>query len=67
MVKLKIEGMSCEHCVRAVDSALAGVEGVESVIEVSLARGEALVEGDPDRSALVSAVEEEGYNAEPVS
>lgn len=67
MIKLKIDGMSCEHCVRAVNSALAEVEGVDSVIEISLDRGEAVVEGDPDSAALVSAIEEEGYKAEVVS
>ena len=67
MIKLKIDGMSCEHCVRAVNAALANVEGVDSVIEVSLDRGEALLEGAPEWKALVSAIEEEGYRAEPVS
>ena len=66
MVKLKVEGMSCEHCVRAVHEALAGVTGVASVTEVSLERGEAIVEGEPDVAALISAIEEEGYQAEPV-
>ena len=64
MVKLKVEGMSCEHCVRAVRDALADVEGVETVVEVSLERGEAMVEGNPELAALVSAIEEEGYQAE---
>lgn len=64
MIKLKVDGMSCDHCVRAVKSALAGVEGVDTVVEVSLERGEAIVEGNPEVSALVAAVTEEGYSAE---
>jgi len=67
MIKLKVTGMSCDHCVRAVDQALAAVEGVDSVNEVSLDRGEAIVEGTPDISALVTAIAEEGYFAEPLS
>ncbi len=67
MVKLKVQGMSCEHCVRAVEKALGGVPGVESVVEVSLERGEASVEGQPELAALVNAIEDEGYTAEPVS
>ena len=64
MIKLKVDGMSCDHCVRAVKSALAGVKGVDTVVEVSLERGEAIVEGNPEVSALVAAVTEEGYSAE---
>ncbi len=66
MTKLKIDGMSCEHCVRAVSGALEGVPGVETVLEVSLDRGEALLEGNATTAALIAAVEEEGYRAEVV-
>lgn len=66
MTKLKIDGMSCEHCVRAVSGALEGVPGVETVLEVSLDRGEALLEGNAETAALIAAVEEEGYRAEVI-
>ena len=66
MTRLRIEGMSCEHCVRAVQKALSGVAGVERVDEVSLERGEALIEGAADSAQLVAAVEKEGYRAEPI-
>jgi len=66
MTKLKIDGMSCEHCVRAVSGALEEVPGVETVLEVSLDRGEALLEGNAETAALIAAVEEEGYRAEVV-
>lgn len=64
MTKLKISGMSCDHCVRAVGKALAQVPGVERVVEVSLERGEAVVEGQPAVEQLLAAVAEEGYQAE---
>jgi copper chaperone len=63
MLKLKVEGMTCNHCVMAVKKALLKVPGVERA-EVSLERGEALVEGNADPKALIQAVEEEGYRAE---
>ena len=63
MIKLKITGMTCQHCVKAVSEALAGVSGVDKVIEVNLERGEATVEGHPDIERLVAAVAEEGYDA----
>jgi copper chaperone len=64
MIKLKINGMSCDHCVRAVSKALGEVRGVDRVVEVSLDRGEAVLEGEVDPSVLIAAVEEEGYKAE---
>ena len=66
MTTLNVTGMSCDHCVRAVTAALEKVLGVEGV-EVSLERGEAIVEGRPDPAALLAAVESEGYSAEVVS
>ena len=63
MLKLKVEGMTCNHCVMAVKKALSRVPGVERA-EVSLEWGEALVEGNADPKALIQAVEAEGYRAE---
>ncbi len=36
MTKLKVEGMSCNHCVQAVSKALGAVAGVDRVVEVNL-------------------------------
>jgi len=60
---LNIHGMTCEHCVRAVRTALEAVPGVRRA-EVSLESGEAKVQGEVDPKALVTAVEAEGYSAE---
>ena len=63
---LRIEGMTCDHCVRAVTKALMGVEGVADV-QVVLAENIATVtyENDPpSQKALEAAVEEEGYKLE---
>ena len=66
MIRLRIDGMSCDHCVRAVGEALGRVAGVRRVVEVSLDRGEAVLEGEVDPALLVAAVEEEGYKARSV-
>ena len=63
MTKLKIEGMTCHHCVKAVTEALAEVPGVDKVIEVNLEQGQAEVSGNADNAALISAVAEAGYEA----
>ncbi|MCS7057828.1 MAG: heavy-metal-associated domain-containing protein [Meiothermus sp.] len=62
MVTLKIEGMSCNNCVRHVTEALKKVAGVERV-EVSLEEGRAIVVGSAPAERLIEAVEEEGYTA----
>jgi copper chaperone CopZ len=61
---LKVEGMSCDHCVKHVTQALEGVPGVRSAA-VSLKDKSAQVEhGDHvTRESLVAAVTEEGYEA----
>lgn len=63
MIKtLKVEGMSCKHCVMHVKEALLAVEGVNDV-SIDLAKGQALVKTKTavDDASLKSAVEEAGY------
>ena len=59
---LKIEGMMCGHCEKAVREALMAVEGVESA-EASHEKGEAVVKLSAPVSdeALKRAVEAEEY------
>jgi copper chaperone CopZ len=61
---LKIDGMSCEHCVAHVKEALEGVAGVKSA-KVSLKDKSAKVDhGDGvSLDTLKAAVTEAGYEA----
>jgi copper ion binding protein len=61
---LKIDGMTCEHCVAHVKKALEGVEGVKSA-DVNLKKKSAAVNhGDGvSLDALKAAVTEAGYEA----
>ncbi len=62
-VTLKVDGMTCGHCVRSVEKALRSVEGVQ--LE-QLAIGSATVSFDPTRTtvgALIDAVSDAGYEA----
>jgi copper chaperone len=63
MIKLKIEGMTCGHCVKAVTEALSEVPGVDKVVDVNLEQKEAAVSGSAQAEALVGAIEEAGYEA----
>ena len=67
MVELKVTGMTCGHCEKAVDKALAALPGVSRVVKVSRDEERVVVEGDADVKALVAAIEEEGYTAEPLA
>jgi copper chaperone CopZ len=58
---LKIEGMSCGHCVMHVQSALEDVPGVKSA-KVDLLERSAMVDGETlDDQALRAAVADAGY------
>ena len=61
---LKVEGMSCNHCVASVKKALEGIDGVREA-DVRLEDKSARVEFDKDVAdeALVKAVEDAGYSA----
>ena len=62
-VKLKIQGMSCQHCVKTVTDALTGLDGVQSA-KVNLRKKEAAVNFDPSRITsdnLTKTVTEVGF------
>jgi copper ion binding protein len=60
--ELKVEGMTCEHCVKHVKEALEGVAGVKSA-KVNLKKKSASVDhGDGvSLDSLKAAVTEAGY------
>lgn len=62
-VTIRIEGMSCGHCLNAVNQALAGLAGV-SIGTVQI--GRATLAYDPAQinpERLVAAIGEAGYQA----
>jgi len=62
MGKVKIQGMSCQHCVMAVTKALKKIPGLKNV-KVDLGKGEATFENTQNVSweNIRKAVEEAGY------
>ncbi len=58
-----VEGMTCMHCVKAIQSSVGVLEGVEKV-EVSLPNKNVSITLNPDiikDSEIISIIEEEGY------
>lgn len=67
--EFEVKGMSCENCVGHVTKALLGNPGVSSAL-VSLEKGRATVEYDETSvtiQQLAQAIQEEGFDARPVS
>ena len=65
--EILIEGMSCQHCVQHVESALRQVAGVRSV-KVDLSRKKATVGADASVSddQLKNAIKDLGYDVTAV-
>jgi copper chaperone len=66
---LKVAGMTCQHCVRAVTQALESRDGVTRAA-VDLQAGRAQVDYDAGRVTpreLANAVADEGYEAEELT
>lgn len=63
MMELKVTGMTCGGCVSSVERVVKKVPGVSGV-QVTLEGGRLVVEGTPEREAVVKAVEKAGFKAE---
>ena len=64
MLKVKVAGMSCQHCVKRVDNALKDVAGVVSA-KVSL--GEVVIDGNVSQEVIKETIEDAGYDVEDIS
>lgn len=63
-IVLSISGMSCGHCLNAVNKAIAAVPGVE-IRSVQIGRAEVRVPDDSSADqAVKAAVENAGYRVE---
>ncbi|MDA2216807.1 copper chaperone CopZ [Bacillus albus] len=63
---LKVEGMSCGHCVNSIESSLKELNGVEQV-KVQLAEGTVDVTIDSSAVTLkdiVAVIEDQGYDVQ---
>ena len=59
---LKVEGMSCQHCVMSVTKALNQLEGIKNV-QVDLAKGEVRFDNTKDMASgrIEKAIQDAGY------
>lgn len=62
---LSVQGMTCGHCVRSVESTLTALAGVKSV-KVDLKGASAAVQFEPTQTSLqtmIAALADAGYKA----
>ncbi|MEF2070408.1 heavy metal translocating P-type ATPase [Consotaella aegiceratis] len=60
MLKLKVEEMSCKHCVATVEKAVKSVDPAAKV-DIDLEAGTAMVESGADEAAIKQAIAQAGY------
>jgi copper chaperone len=63
-IALKVEGMSCNHCVNAIEGNVGKLEGIDE-IKVNLSHGIVDVKYNPSTISLdqiKEAVEDQGYD-----
>ncbi|HVL58869.1 MAG TPA: heavy-metal-associated domain-containing protein [Burkholderiaceae bacterium] len=59
-VELKVQGMTCGHCVRAVTAAVRQVDP-DAQVDIDLASGRVSAQTSAQRDQLVAAIQQEGY------
>jgi copper chaperone len=62
-VILEVNGMSCEHCVKAIKNSLSEIDGIEKV-DISLEEGTVTVEYDTSKveiENIKNIIEDAGY------
>ncbi|OJW18626.1 MAG: hypothetical protein BGO51_25835 [Rhodospirillales bacterium 69-11] len=62
MLRLKVNGMTCDHCVRAVETAV-GAAAPGARVQVDLSKGEVTVDGKADPRKVQDAIIDAGYEA----
>ncbi|WP_313182353.1 copper chaperone CopZ [Lacrimispora sp.] len=61
---INVDGMACEHCVKAITNAVGALSGVSGV-SVDLEAKTVTVDHDPDQAsveAIKAEIEDQGYD-----
>ncbi len=64
VISLNVEGITCQHCVNAIEKAVGELNGVEEVT-VSLEEKKVVVEYDDERISadiIKDVIEDQGYD-----
>ncbi|TSE21751.1 heavy-metal-associated domain-containing protein [Tepidimonas aquatica] len=58
--EFSVQGMSCQHCVKAIERAVRALDA-QARVEVDLAQQRVRVASEQPRAALAQAIRAEGY------
>lgn len=60
-----VPSMKCQHCVKSIDSALKGINGVkEVIIDLDTKKVSVTYEDSVTETNLINAIEDEGFDVE---
>jgi copper chaperone len=59
--QFQVQGMTCQHCVRAVTQAIQQCDA-QAQVEIDLAAGRVAVQSTLSRERIAEAIREEGYS-----
>lgn len=58
---VKIEGMSCQHCVKRIEKALNALKGVQATLSLENKSARLILKKEIDEKLIRSAIEDLGY------
>ncbi len=58
---VKIEGMSCQHCVKRIEKALNALKGVQATVSLENKSAQLIIKKAIDEKLIRSAIEDLGY------
>lgn len=61
MIMMKVNGMSCGHCVRAITKVLIELDNTAKV-QIDIASQTVRFDGDADQEEVVLAIQDAGYD-----
>lgn len=59
----QVQGMTCQHCVRAVENAVQTLDA-QATVTVDLSTGQVAVQSQQPREALAAAMSDAGYRVQ---
>lgn len=59
----QVQGMTCQHCVRAVEDAVQTLDA-QATVTVDLSTGHVAVQSQQPREALAAAMSDAGYRVQ---
>ncbi|WP_350454968.1 heavy-metal-associated domain-containing protein [Slackia heliotrinireducens] len=61
VVEVTVGGMSCEHCVRAVENAINSIEGMWATVDLEKRTATVRGKGEIDQDAIDKVIDQAGY------